>query len=354
MATNNPVKDSVIRRVQQVSGRLYRFFCGNRLACEKQAASFVSIFQFNGQLLAQRDGDGVNFFASLLVTDSQSSVLGVVSADCSSWPIAYTPYGWRSPSMKTAVNGFNGERPDSVTQNYLLGNGCRQFNMSLRRFYSPDSLSPFGAGGLNFYCYCVGDPINLHDPDGRNSKPNWTPKLPVHKLSANSQRRVAVNTEYFNLNIVGYKNLRWNTRPRSDSAPSLAVSPPPLGQAPKGWDRIGSHGGRGDDAKSLLRGLDPAFLTRRSGGQESGAGFYMAVDPSSWPMFSTAPGLQSFHVYTQNMDRLKLGEHIDFTPAINQSGPMQIIIRQSAYPMIAVREQSVGAVVRPRSYEAPF
>jgi hypothetical protein len=36
------------------------------------------------------------------------------------------------------------------------------------RFNSPDSLSPFGKGGLNAYTYCVGDPINSSDPTGHS------------------------------------------------------------------------------------------------------------------------------------------------------------------------------------------
>jgi len=37
------------------------------------------------------------------------------------------------------------------------------------RFNSPDSLSPFGDGGLNGYAYCVGDPVNRSDPTGHFS-----------------------------------------------------------------------------------------------------------------------------------------------------------------------------------------
>ncbi len=37
------------------------------------------------------------------------------------------------------------------------------------RFNSPDSLSPFGRGGLNAYAYCQGDPINRSDPGGHIS-----------------------------------------------------------------------------------------------------------------------------------------------------------------------------------------
>ncbi|WP_147458691.1 RHS repeat-associated core domain-containing protein, partial [Pseudomonas savastanoi] len=36
----------------------------------------------------------------------------------------------------------------------------------LMRFNSPDSLSPFGKGGMNAYAYCAGDPVNRSDPTG--------------------------------------------------------------------------------------------------------------------------------------------------------------------------------------------
>jgi len=65
--------------------------------------------------------------------------------------------------------GFNGERPDPVSQSYNLGNGYRTYNPTLMRFNAPDSWSPFGAGGLNQYAYCEGDPINRSDPSGHMS-----------------------------------------------------------------------------------------------------------------------------------------------------------------------------------------
>jgi len=38
------------------------------------------------------------------------------------------------------------------------------------RFLSPDTLSPFDEGGLNAYCYCLGDPVNHHDPSAKSAE----------------------------------------------------------------------------------------------------------------------------------------------------------------------------------------
>ncbi|WP_053115721.1 RHS repeat-associated core domain-containing protein [Winslowiella iniecta] len=70
--------------------------------------------------------------------------------------------------MKT-ISGFNGLRLDPVSGYYHPGNGYRSYNPSLMRFTAPDSWSPFGAGGMNAYGYCAGDPINRADPSGHFS-----------------------------------------------------------------------------------------------------------------------------------------------------------------------------------------
>ncbi|WP_256365326.1 RHS repeat-associated core domain-containing protein [Pseudomonas sp. PDM25] len=72
----------------------------------------------------------------------------------------------RAADYVSSVLGFNGERIDPVLGGYHLGNGYRLYNPALRRFTSPDNMSPFGAGGINPYAYCEGDPINNTDPTG--------------------------------------------------------------------------------------------------------------------------------------------------------------------------------------------
>lgn len=84
---------------------------------------------------------------------------------------AWAPYG--SGNTTGVLPGFNGERPDPVSGTYHLGNGYRAYNPVLMRFNCPDSLSPFGAGGINPYAYCAGDPVNFTDPSGHISWIGW-------------------------------------------------------------------------------------------------------------------------------------------------------------------------------------
>ena len=77
----------------------------------------------------------------------------------------------RAADYLSSVLGFNGERIDPVLGGYQLGNGYRLYSPSLRRFTSPDSMSPFGQGGINPYAYCEGDPINNTDPTGHHGSP---------------------------------------------------------------------------------------------------------------------------------------------------------------------------------------
>lgn len=79
--------------------------------------------------------------------------------------VPYDPYGARLGNYAPLL-AFNGELRDAPTGNYLLGNGRRAYSPTLRRFLSADPLSPFSKGGINAYAYCLGDPVNRHDPSG--------------------------------------------------------------------------------------------------------------------------------------------------------------------------------------------
>ncbi|EJK99335.1 Rhs family protein [Pseudomonas fluorescens Q2-87] len=148
----------------QVSSQ--RFYLKDRLATEVRGTAQCSIFQLEDQLMAQQQRQEDTVQTTFLATDHHRSVLQTLAAT-QLHPIAYAPYGHRAlENGLLSLLGFNGERSDPVTGHYLLGNGYRAFNPMLMRFNSPDSLSPFGKGGLNAYGYCVGDPVNRSDPTG--------------------------------------------------------------------------------------------------------------------------------------------------------------------------------------------
>ena len=153
-----------------------RFYCENRLVTETEGGAHISIVQHGDQLLAQqRPSESLG--SSLLATDKMRSVFDALQTNRQR-TIAYSPYGHRPrESGLSSLLGFNGQRPDSETGHYLLGNGYRAFNPVLMRFNSPDSLSPFGEGGLNAYCYCGGDPTNRIDPTGFISMPQFLSKI---------------------------------------------------------------------------------------------------------------------------------------------------------------------------------
>lgn len=101
----------------------------------------------------------------LLATDQAGSVLCVVAAELSN-VFAYAPFGYDALTDTLTLSMFNGEAREPHSCCYLLGNGYRIFNPGIGRFHTPDSLSPFGEGGVNVYTYCSSDPINNTDPSG--------------------------------------------------------------------------------------------------------------------------------------------------------------------------------------------
>ncbi|POP63865.1 RHS repeat-associated core domain-containing protein [Pseudomonas syringae] len=144
-----------------------RFYRNNRLSTAIQGTSHQSVVQTEDFLLAMRRGESDRVLFDLLATDQASSVLHSLDA-MRNQAFVYSPYGMRSPQTSAlGVPGFTGQTIDPVTGYYLLGNGLRAFNPTLMRFNSPDTLSPFGKGGINGYAYCGGDPVNNVDPTGQ-------------------------------------------------------------------------------------------------------------------------------------------------------------------------------------------
>jgi RHS repeat-associated protein len=163
LAAATPLAEASVQRVYQK----------NRLSVEIQGAVHRRVMQFDHHVLAeQRAAETV-----LPATDLQRSVLHSVDAQ-GRQGIAYSPYGHR-PSGRDVFSllGFTGERPDPVTGHYPLGKGYRSYNPVLMRFNQPDSLSPFGEGGVNAYAYCQGDPVNWSDPTGHIKLSMLTPEI---------------------------------------------------------------------------------------------------------------------------------------------------------------------------------
>lgn len=83
--------------------------------------------------------------------------------------VAHTAYGHASAQQPISTQlHYNGQFSEPQTGWQLLGNGYRAYNPRLMKFLSPDSLSPFGEGGVNRYAYCEGEPVLSADPDGHS------------------------------------------------------------------------------------------------------------------------------------------------------------------------------------------
>lgn len=150
-----------------------RFYQDDLLYRTEQGDTQAHYLYFDEQPLSQQQLDDPAQ-TLLLMTDGKNSVLAEAGQG-ELRKATYDAYGARNQDddLKCSL-GFNGEVRDPQSGWYLLGQGYRAYNPTLMRFHSPDSLSPFGAGGVNPYTYCAVDPINFVDPTGHaNRGVNW-------------------------------------------------------------------------------------------------------------------------------------------------------------------------------------
>ncbi|MCO7536986.1 RHS repeat-associated core domain-containing protein [Pseudomonas asiatica] len=154
------------------------FYSPEGLALVKHTGAGASaLLRGAGRALAQRNGGQAAFYAM----DEHGSILQF--PPCS---LQYTVYGFDGNEQCATVLRYSGQKKESVTGHYLLGEGYRALNPGLMRFNSPDSLSPMGAGGINCYAYCGGDPVNNTDPSGHIVVPKV--KLPSIRPKAGSTK----------------------------------------------------------------------------------------------------------------------------------------------------------------------
>ena len=137
------------------------FYKKGQLSSEIGNGQSVTLFSASNTPLAERSAE-----TTLLAENSQSSIVNTSSRN-SRKHLSYTAYGHDQTDLTL---GYTGQRYDRLTNCYHLGNGYRAFSPQIMRFLSPDSLSPFRNRTLNAYAYCMGDPINRHDPSGHTWK----------------------------------------------------------------------------------------------------------------------------------------------------------------------------------------
>ncbi|MFK3908589.1 RHS repeat-associated core domain-containing protein [Pseudomonas monteilii] len=140
------------------------FYTGTALVVLMNASQSDRFFRSGSLLLAEQHAQAV----AVLLSDEKGSTLAALHTGFDTHR-AYSVYGHTPAPFADRSAFFNGERLDGVLGCYLPGNAHRIHSPALMRFCSPDTLSPFQAGGLNAYVYCSADPVNRIDPSGRFS-----------------------------------------------------------------------------------------------------------------------------------------------------------------------------------------
>ena len=167
--------------IHEQENECLRFYQGTQLSHTLQDKKYTHFLLSGGVALSQQLDDHNQTL--LLLTDASPSVIGE-SLNGQIHLVSYSAYGEQDKTARLqTLLAFNSEVCEPLSGWYLLGRGYRAYNPGLMRFHSPDSLSPFGAGGVNPYVYCLGNPIRFRDPTGhyigdRGNLPQYYEPLP--------------------------------------------------------------------------------------------------------------------------------------------------------------------------------
>ncbi|WP_341962380.1 RHS repeat-associated core domain-containing protein [Pseudomonas sp. RC10] len=141
------------------------FFSADQLTHEQTGEDSLQLIGDDHSLFAVNKVTEGMRKTTLLGTDGQGTVR--MEADSAIRTLGYTAHGAQALDAAQVPFGFAGERREPLTGWYIPG-GHRPYDPVLMCFLAPDSESPFGAGGINPYAYCAGDPVNRVDPDGHS------------------------------------------------------------------------------------------------------------------------------------------------------------------------------------------
>lgn len=160
--------DHLVTSSSAGAAQTLRFYQEHVLTSSLQDGAAIQYLHHQDRPLGQQQADDAGR-TLLLLTDGNASVIGEAQQQQLRSSV-YSAYGEAHalPPM-LSLPGFNGEMREAESGWYLLGKGYRAYNPGLMRFHSPDALSPFDAGGINPYSYCLGNPIALRDPTGNTA-----------------------------------------------------------------------------------------------------------------------------------------------------------------------------------------
>lgn len=223
--------------------------------------------------------------------DSKSSILHAPAITESAKQHTYSTYGYHQTALLgQPLLGFNGEHFETASKTYLLGNGYRAYSPSLMSFNSPDSLSPFLAGGINCYCFCGNDPVNHADPDGHMYKRKTSlGKIPTKSSgSGSSGDNLTLYVQKPATNEVVYPSIAPPyPAPRASRATEQNRSP--QGRAPMPLPEQSPWG----DRKETVDELFSRLLGAQQRGGTHQTDLILPSAPSGYARFQTPPDTQN-------------------------------------------------------------